>query len=165
MLEFEIIASDNDGAAGADAGALRFVVIGEQLQAGIAADQIGDDLKASLARGRDGQQTDEIKITADEVQELNESQAASYKPAAKTVPTSETAEKLYINLLTKNDEQTLLSLKKTIDNHQGSTQVILVLGDPQTKQAIRLPGGIDKADSALNELGELVGPENLVLKT
>jgi hypothetical protein len=58
----------------------------------------------------------------------------------------------------------LLSLKETIDKHRGETEVVLVLGEASAKQAIKLPGGIDRASDGLSKLQTLVGADNLVIK-
>ncbi len=73
-------------------------------------------------------------------------------------------ERLYIRLINTSDEQTLLSLKETIDHHQGPTEVVLVLGEASAKQAIKLPGGIDRESDGLSKLRELVGTDNLVIQ-
>lgn len=105
------------------------------------------------ARGRDGS-AGEVKVMVENAREIT-------LPAAGSAPPDE--ERLYIRLQDTSDEQTLLTLKETIDRHKGPTEVVLVLGEPPSKQAIKLPGGID-ADSGLTELRELVGKDNLVLQ-
>lgn len=123
---------------------------------------------------------DQIKVMADEAQEITSQQAASYRSAnpgtipaqpaqngtVNTAPADVTAitERLYIRLQSTNDEQTLMSLKETIDSHKGPTEVVLVLGEASSKQAIKLPGGIDAAGDGLEKLRNLVGAENLMLK-
>ena len=84
-------------------------------------------------------------------------------PGAKTV-TEAVAEKLYIRLQSSSDTETLLSLKQMIDANKGDTEVILVLGDAASKQAIKLPGGFDHQSDGFGQLRELVGAENLILQ-
>ncbi len=127
-------------------------------------------------RGRAGQATGEVKITVDEARELTAKEASSYRatgrkvsaPQAeaeiKTAASTPAAERVYIRLGDTNDEQTLLSLKQTIDNHRGGTEVVLVLGEAASKQAIKLPGGIDRSSDGLSQLQELVGADNLVIR-
>lgn len=119
------------------------------------------------SRDRDGNSTGELKVMVDDAREITIEQAASYKttgqkkeaPSAKTVPLSE---RVYIRLASSEDQKTLLSLKETIDKHQGKTEVVLVLG--ADKQAIKLPGGIDQASDGVDQLKELVGADNLVIR-
>jgi hypothetical protein len=80
------------------------------------------------------------------------------------VPATPAQERVYIRLQNTEDQQTLLSLKQTIDVHQGSMEVVLVLGEASGKQAIKLPGGIDASSEGLHKLTELVGEGNLVVQ-
>ncbi|HEX5744481.1 MAG TPA: DNA polymerase III subunit alpha, partial [Candidatus Saccharimonadales bacterium] len=106
------------------------------------------------ARGRNGN-GGEVKVMVESAQDISHRAAEPRPPAG---------ERLYIRLQDTNDEKTLLSLKQTIDNHKGNTEVVLVLGGPSSKQAIKLPGGIDAAGDGLTELRELVGTDNMVLQ-
>ncbi|MGZ6005330.1 MAG: DNA polymerase III subunit alpha [Candidatus Saccharimonadales bacterium] len=136
-------------------------------------------------RGRDGNPSDEIKIVVDDAREITTQQAAAYQPTGKkrktpkastkpkkadsktSAPPAQTKslnEKVYIRLMNTSDEQILLTLKETIDLHSGDTEVVLVLGESSTKQAIKLPGGIDRQSDGLDKLKELVGKDNLVVK-
>jgi DNA polymerase-3 subunit alpha len=132
-------------------------------------------------RDRNGSGSGEVKIMADDAREITTQQASSYqetgkkkktpkakaktKAAAKPVATVKPlSERLYIRLLNTSDEETLLSLKETIDDHRGPTEVVLVLGEASAKQAIKLPGGIDREGDGLAKLRELVGTDNLVIQ-
>ena len=130
------------------------------------------------SKDRDGNIGDEAKILVDDAREVTEEQASAYEPTGKkkrtpkatkktTTQTTQKQEKpvkLYVRLQDVNDQETLLKLKKTIDNYSGQTDVVLVLGQDKAKQAIKLPGGIDHEGEAYNELQNLIGSENLVLK-
>ena len=70
-------------------------------------------------------------------------------------------ERVYIRIMSGNDNTMLLSLKQAIDDHQGSTEVVLVLGADNQKQIIKLPNGFNKAAPALERLQKLVGHENV----
>ncbi len=77
-------------------------------------------------------------------------------------PTQATApERVYIRIGPAHDNSLLMSLKQTIDEHQGSTEVVLVLGADNNKQVIKLPTGMTKAEPALERLQALVGAENV----
>jgi DNA polymerase III alpha subunit len=133
------------------------------------------------ARDKEGNQAGEVKIMVDDAREITSQQAQAYEPtgkkaktpkarAVKPVPYSQPEpasiknERVYIRLADTSNEQTLLSLKQTIDSHEGPTEVILVLGDNSQKQAIKLPGGIDRESDGLSQLKELVGADNLVIQ-
>ncbi len=143
-------------------------------------------------KDRDGKPSDEAKVMVEDAREVTSIQAQAYqetgrkarvpKPAKATVLAAaaaarkvamvgpgaksikETAEKLYIRLSSSKDTEKLISLKHMIDANSGETEVILVLGEAATKQAIKLPGGFDQHSEGLNHLRELVGAENLVLR-
>jgi hypothetical protein len=57
-----------------------------------------------------------------------------------------------------------VKLKQTIDNYDGDTDVVLVLGSDNSKQAIKLPGGINHSQEAIDSLTNIIGKDNLVLK-
>jgi DNA polymerase-3 subunit alpha len=132
------------------------------------------------ARDKDGNQSNEIKVMVDEAREITSQQAQAYQATGKKVkppktkkdveprvPKKTEAQKIsrvYIRLMNSSDQETLLSLKQTIDKHQGDTEVVLVLGESERKQAIKLPGGIDRDGDGMVELKELVGADNLVIR-
>jgi DNA polymerase III alpha subunit len=134
------------------------------------------------SRDRNGTTSSEPKIMVNDAREITPQQAEAYQatgkkkktPKAKAlkkptvVPDPEfeisSPTRVYIRLQTTSDEQTLLSLKQTIDQHRGDTEVVLVLGEATTKQAIKLPGGIDHTGEGVVRLQSLVGNENLVIK-
>jgi len=136
------------------------------------------------ARDKDGNSSDDIKIIAEDAREITPQQASAYQatgkkakapkirpaaassetPSSTAAPLTPTQARVYIRLENTEDQQTLLSLKQTIDIHQGSMEVVLVLGEASGKQAIKLPGGIDASSEGLLKLTELVGEANLVVK-
>ena len=140
------------------------------------------------ARDKDGNPSGDIKVIVDDAREITSQQASAYQPTGKKakVPKGRPAaassaalrstakpvkpddipsqERLYIRLHNTEDQQTLLSLKQTIDIHQGPMEVVLVLGEASARQAIKLPGGIDAKSEGLHKLAELVGEANLVVQ-
>ena len=135
-------------------------------------------------KDREGKPSAEAKVMVDDAREITSAQAVAYqetgrkaripKPSKKKVPMvaaalngvseNAAAEKLYIRLKSSSDTETLMSLKKMIDDNSGKTEVILVLGDASTKQVIKLPGGFDKASDGFGQLRELVGADNIKLQ-
>lgn len=131
-------------------------------------------------KGRDGQPSDEVKIMVDDAREITTQQATGYqatgrkakipktKPGAAvkaaTTPTKPVPERMYVRLADTSNEKTLLKLKQTIDSNQGNTEVVLVLGEAEHKQAIKLPGGIDRESDGVSQLKALVGAENIVIQ-
>ena len=74
------------------------------------------------------------------------------------------SERVYIRLPNGEDQQTLLKLKATIDDFRGNTEVVLVLGSDDNKQAIKLPSKIDNQKPALSRLMETVGAANVIVQ-
>ena len=108
------------------------------------------------ARGRDGQPTGELKVIAEQAQELQPDAAPVLAPAAEPM--------VYVRLADSNNPDILMSLKQAIDAHHGRAKVVLVFGEASGRQAIKLPGGIDPDSEAVSKLVELVGASNLVIK-
>jgi DNA polymerase-3 subunit alpha len=129
-------------------------------------------------RGKDGSQSNEVKIMVNDAREITVQQANAYQATGKKVKTpkkvaakttADTEKKLpsgrlYIRLADTQDEKTLVTLKETIDGYRGPTEVVLVLGQAESKQAIKLPGGFDYNTDGLAKLRELVGSDNVVLQ-
>jgi DNA polymerase-3 subunit alpha len=133
---------------------------------------------------KNGNPTSEVKIMADSVRELTSEDAKAYKSTGKSAKVPKPKEKkktvmpgpgakaindgavqkVYIRLSDTSDSNILLTLKDTIDKHSGETEVVLVLGESEKKQAIKLPVGIDQFSKGLNILSDLVGEDNLVVK-
>jgi DNA polymerase-3 subunit alpha len=135
------------------------------------------------AKDRMGELCDEVKILVDDAREITIQQAQQYEAtgrkrkvpkASKVLKQAVTKaaaaqvekipEKLYVRLDSGGDTAALLSLKQTIDEHSGSTDVILVLGAPDSRQIIKLPGGINRDSPGVSRLADLVGAENIRLK-
>jgi len=139
--------------------------------------------KVVLARGkvsakdREGNLGDEVKVMVDDAREITPAQAQAYQatgkkpkapkakvglpgPGAKSAVAPKANPRLYIRL-NSQDQQILLDLKQTLDDHIGPTEVVLVMGDSTNKQAIKLPSGVDRESEALNKLTALVGSENI----
>jgi hypothetical protein len=55
----------------------------------------------------------------------------------------------------------LMSLKNTIDDFRGETDVVLVMGPSESQQIIKLPAGITNDTVALERLQTLVGADNV----
>ncbi|MBC7707982.1 hypothetical protein H7Y63_02060 [Polaromonas sp.] len=81
-------------------------------------------------------------------------------PGAKSVNEVTSPERIYIRVASTKDQALLTTLKATLDEYRGSTEVVLVLGDETNRQAIKLPAGLDRESEGMFKLRELVGAEN-----
>lgn len=137
------------------------------------------------AKDREGNIGEEIKIMVDDAREITAEQAQAYKETGKklrvpSVKKSVTAvgrkpvasapakpasqPRVYIRLKDGANQQLLLSLKQIIDQHTGDTEVVLVLGSPESKQIIKLPMKMNAEEAALNTLREIAGAANIRLQ-
>ena len=140
--------------------------------------------KAS-AKDREGNLGEEVKIMVDDAREITAEQAQAYqetgkklkvptpkKPArqpaklssAGTAASTAAPPRVYVRLKDGGDQQLLLSLKQTIDQHAGDTEVVLVLGSPESKQIIKLPMKMDAKNGGLEKLQALAGAGNIRLQ-
>lgn len=81
------------------------------------------------------------------------------RPVAAASPAVPAAPRLYIRLANTQDQEVLMNLKQTIDDHTGKTDVVLVLGE--AKQVIKLPSGVHEGEDVMGKLRTLVGAENV----
>ncbi len=72
--------------------------------------------------------------------------------------------RVYIRLLKSDDNAMLQSLKTAIDEQQGDSEVVLVLGPDTAKQAVKLPTRMSSTPDALARLQTLVGATNVVVQ-
>ena len=131
------------------------------------------------AKDRDGNLQSELKIMADDAREVTHEQAVGYQPTGKkqTTPKTKlkpaqsvtdsssiqkTMDRIYIRLQHSEDSNLLLSLKQVIDDSPGDSEVVLVLGDDNAKQIVRLPSRIRNDQSSLEKLQLLVGAANVI---
>jgi DNA polymerase-3 subunit alpha len=133
------------------------------------------------ARDRENKLIEEVKIMVNDAREVTVEQATNYKATGRKVKTPKPKvaavavsntkttvekvpppERVYIRLDDSQNHELLQSLKQTIDQHQGPTEVVLVFGQEGSRQAIKLPSGVQhKETAAIKQLQELVGAENI----
>jgi DNA polymerase-3 subunit alpha len=139
------------------------------------------------ARDREGNQAQEVKVMVDDAREITSQQATAYQTTGKKPKTLKTTarsavraamiskaastsskaaapERVYIRLASSSDQAKLLSLKQALDTCQGDMEVVLVLGEATSRQAIKLPGGIDASSEGFGLIKELVGADNLKIQ-
>ncbi len=141
------------------------------------------------AKDRDGNMTDECKILVDDGREVTHEQATAYQEtgrkqrelkvgkrkgsalaAAVSAAKAERVEsapkpvRVYIRLAKSDDNAMLQSLKMAIDEQQGESEVVLVLGPDTAKQAVKLPTRMASDPASLERIQTLVGAGNVVLQ-
>ncbi len=120
-------------------------------------------------RDRNDSQTDDWKVIIDEARLLtpedigNLSQPASKKTGV-TSSDGNLKQRLFIKLENSSDQPLLMSLKDKLDSFRGDTEVVIVTGNPETKQAIKLPQTISVNEESLRALAAIFGSTNIVVK-
>jgi DNA polymerase III alpha subunit len=71
---------------------------------------------------------------------------------------------VYIKLKDSQDTNKLNNLKQIIDDNQGEAEVVLVIGDDDKRQAIRLPARVSIEKETIVKLEDVVGKENIAIK-
>lgn len=132
------------------------------------------------AKDRDGNIVSELKIMLDDAREITAEQAQNYQETGKKIKTpkaskkvlsdarkaqKETAEakeqRLYIRLQDSSDQELLVQLKQILDTYMGDMEVVLVLGQANEKQIIKLPSGVSFSDVLQENLIKVVGEDNI----
>ncbi len=116
-------------------------------------------------KDREGRSTDEIKILVNEAHHITHETAKAYKktgkkpskPRSKTIPGISQAKKFYVHLKDPEDSESLIELKKTLQDHPGDMDAILILGD-KDKSAIKLPFKVNATDKLKQTISDLLGP-------
>lgn len=128
-----------------------------------------------------GELISDVKMLVDEARQITPEQAAAYQSrgrkqkipsvkqasATKASTVTETAPKdkrVYVRLINSQDEAMLTSLKQIMDEYTGSTEVVLVLGENDRKQIIKLPAGMLPSDDAIGKLRAAIGHERVVVQ-
>ena len=127
-------------------------------------------------KDRDGRDTEEIKVLVDEAVQITEVELKGFEPtgkkrkAPKERPASKPKDspeaalpKLYLHIKKPDNEESLLALKKILNQFPGDKEAILVFGDSQ-KSAIRLPFKVELNDDLTQQIAELLTPECVAIK-
>ena len=132
-------------------------------------------VKGKLGGRRDPRNDGELKLLADEISLISAQEAADFQPgtkpqrpdagaAAPKIPLSPAKQRLYIRLEDSANQPLLLTLKETLDDHKGETEVVLITGEQVSKQAIKLPQTISVNEQSLRDLAAIFGSTNVVVK-
>lgn len=134
------------------------------------------------AKDKEGNIGSEIKVLVDDAREITVEQADGYTLTGKKLkvpgtkksavaavrPKSVSAPvpkdlRVYVRLADGANQKLLQGLKQVIDEHQGATEVVLVLGPDDAKQIIKLPSGLAQDSHVLDKLRALAGADNVKL--
>jgi DNA polymerase III subunit alpha len=74
-----------------------------------------------------------------------------------------TLPKLFLRLTDSENLDMLSNLRTVLQSYKGDTEVVIVVGQTEKKQAIKLPIKVEPKDDCMLELASLVGSENVKL--
>jgi DNA polymerase-3 subunit alpha len=112
-------------------------------------------------RGPGNKRSAAASVTATKDRTLVADPKANQKTEADVQAETQKVERVYIRLVDSHNQELLMSLKAVIDNNFGMTDVILVLGPATAKQIIKLPAGINKDESVITQLCNIIGADNV----
>jgi DNA polymerase-3 subunit alpha len=137
-----------------------------------------------LATGRvDGGKDGEPKLIVETVKTVSRKEAQDYTPTGNVyVPganantdngygpvrpkavISAAPPKIFIRLIDSSNQPLLLDLKKKLDGYAGDNEVVLVTGESDNRQIIKLPQTIEINEESIRELAKIFGSTNVIVK-
>ena len=125
-------------------------------------------IKGKIAdRSKDSINPGEPKFLVSSMEEISDEQALDFKPKKvkpeELIPVPKVDQTIYIKLPDGEHHALLLSIKKLIDTQPGVTSVVLVFGEGESKQAIKLPSRVSPSDGLIKDMMSIVGDGNLKL--
>jgi DNA polymerase-3 subunit alpha len=125
-------------------------------------------IKGKIAdRSKDSINPGEPKFLVSSLEEISDEEALNFKPRRtlqkQTKLTPDNKKTIYIKLPDGEHHAILLSIKKLIDTKPGVTSVVLVFGEGESKQAIKLPSKVSTSDTLIKDMVSIVGDGNLKL--
>lgn len=114
------------------------------------------------SKDRGGNTTEELKMLVESAEQLTPESSPKRSKTTSITPAEVLPQRIYVRLESSSDEKRLLLLKQTIDEHPGSTEVVLVIGDGD-KRIIRLPNRIER-QKGFDSLATVVGKEHVRLQ-
>ncbi len=137
------------------------------------------------SKDRDGNLGSEVKILVDDARELTTEQVKNFVASGKSVRKPKATvkvskkitepsddenaskepkdQKLFIRVKNTENTENLQKLKRLIDASPGRTVVVLVVGEDNAKQLVRVPSTTGYNDELHNKLSEIFSPENIKL--
>jgi len=85
-------------------------------------------------------------------------------PTEKTPTKKDKVSKLYLRIIDDSKPKIMQDIKLALDEYKGSSEVVLVLGEPAKKQAIKLPFTVTIDELLTRRLADIVGATNVVVQ-
>lgn len=131
------------------------------------------------SKDKDGNQTSEVKINVSTAREVPHEEAVNYTPGKKKtikklnelkpkktikkedVNTDTPMQRIYVRMPDTKDSSRLQALKEHLNSYPGESEVVLVIGPVDGKQAIKIPERTANNQESLDALLLLFGAENV----
>ena len=123
-------------------------------------------IKGKIAdKSKDSISSSDLKFLVSSLEEISDDQALKYKPKNRSakIPNNDSEKTIYIKLPDGEHHSLLLNIKKLIDTRPGLTSVVLVFGEGESKQAIKLPSKVSNSIDFQKLIIEIVGEDNIKL--
>ena len=118
--------------------------------------------KVFKVSGTVNERNSELKFAVENVSEISRYELENPKQKQENSLTDK--QSVYIKFKDSSDATTLKKLKTIIDDNTGDYEAILVIGDDDKRQVIKLPNKVSIVDSFINELKLVAGEANVVIK-
>lgn len=120
----------------------------------------GEELDNYKATGKKMKELKPRKVTANpkKKEAAQPQERYSYRPVDDREPP-----RLYVRVLNPTDHEKLHELKKLLNQYEGESEIILVLGEDKSS-AMRLPFRIDPQPELQTAIGDIYGAEHVILK-
>jgi DNA polymerase-3 subunit alpha len=130
------------------------------------------------ARDKNGTLSQDIKFLPDSAKIIELATAQGFTPSGKKPeikhknPKSRTKKqsakktvtKLYLRVIDDTKPALLHDIKLALDEFKGASEVVLVLGEPAKKQAVKLPFTVTIEEGLTRRLADIVGTTNVVVQ-
>lgn len=144
-------------------------------------DQVVEVIGKISARDKNGTLTQDVKFMPDTARLIDLDTAKNYTPTGKKVAISKKGSKaksstkdspkpakqdtkLYLRVVDDTKPDLLHDIKVALDEYKGASEVVLVLGEPSKKQALKLPFTVAIEEELTRRLADIVGATNVVVQ-
>jgi DNA polymerase-3 subunit alpha len=138
------------------------------------------------ARDKEGVLMQDVKFMPDSARSVTLDEAKDYQPLGKkhsftdakkrswpgkneeqkiiSTPKASGPAKLYLRVIDDTKPGLLQDIKKALDASSGSNEVVLVLGEPAKKQAVKLPFTVSIEETLTRRLADIIGASNVIVQ-
>lgn len=125
-------------------------------------------LKGKLSKRGPNNNADEAKLIVNTIKEITAktkipTKVDSQKIEDTPIEQNEKPKRIFIRINDSREQKQLMNIKEIVDENSGDTEVVLVMGLDESKQAIKLPVKSNASEKVLSKLYGVVGESNVRL--